>query len=100
MSQQRADLVSGYEAGSWFGVGAPKATASSVTRQLKTPLLSRPGFSARSMPRASSGHAQRSLARLALSLALLGNLACLAKRHRSRIPVLFKRLGACAVALR
>ena len=93
-----ADLVSGYEAGSWFGIGAPKATASSVIRQLKTPLLSRPGFSARSMPRASSGHAQS--ARLALSLALLGNLACLAKRHRSRIPVLFKRLGACAVALR
>jgi hypothetical protein len=39
-----ADLVSGYEAGSWFGIGAPKATASSVIRQLKTPLLSRRGF--------------------------------------------------------
>jgi Tripartite tricarboxylate transporter family receptor len=45
-----ADLVSGYEAGSWFGIGAPKATASSVIRQ-QTPLLSGPGFSARSMPR-------------------------------------------------
>jgi tripartite-type tricarboxylate transporter receptor subunit TctC len=39
-----ADLVSGYETGSWFGIGAPKATASSVIRQLKTPLLSRPVF--------------------------------------------------------
>jgi len=28
-----ADLVSGYEVGSWFGIGARKATASSVIRQ-------------------------------------------------------------------
>jgi hypothetical protein len=34
MSPAAADLVPGYEAGSWFGIGAPKATASSVIETL------------------------------------------------------------------
>jgi hypothetical protein len=44
MSKPRPILCPAARAGSWFGIGAPKATASSVIRQLKTPLLSRPGF--------------------------------------------------------
>jgi hypothetical protein len=88
-----ADLVSGYEAGSWFGIGAPKAPASSVIRQLKTPLLSRLGFPIGACHE-HPGHAQRSLARIALFLALLGNLACLAKRHRSPALRMRGRLAA------
>ena len=94
-----ADLVSGYEAGSWFGIGAPKATASGVIRQLKTRFYRGRVFllgACHEHPRVMLKEARR----LALSLALLG-LPCPAPPQPDSCPVQTARRmrGRLAVGL-